>query len=157
MGYKSCPLISSIIYMKSIACSIQRPRRTAWEIKWHPRILTFPGIEPLLFLWPLEPLIKPILLSTWWMKAKVKEEQKRTKANVYGKTQASIYRKYLLPHVSCPFWILGFSKGNSSNFRKKNTNTQGPDFLSLFQEAFSHQSVSGSHTPAQKGWSIMFP
>lgn len=108
--------------------------------------------------WPLEPLIKPILLSTWWMKAKVKETQKRTKANVYGKTQASIYRKYLLPHVSCPFWILGFPKGNSSIFRKKqHTNTQGPDFLRLFQEALSHQSVSGSHTPTQKGWGIMFP
>ena len=38
-----------------------------------------------------------------WMKAKVKGEQERTKANVYGKTKASAYRRYLLPHVSCPF------------------------------------------------------
>lgn len=157
MGYKSCPLVSSIIYIKSIVCSVQRPKRTAWEIKWPPRILTFPGIEPLLFLWPLEPSIKPILLSTWWMKAKVKEEQKRMKANVYRKTKASVYRKYLLPHVSC-FWILGFPKGNGSIFRKKqHINTKGPDFLSLFQEALSHQSVSGSPTPTQTGWSIMFP
>lgn len=144
---------------KVSVCSFQRPGRVVRELKRHPRALTFPGIESLLFFWPLVPLIKPVLLVTWWIKAKVKEKQKRTKVTVYGKTQSSIYRKYLLPCASCPFWILGVLKGNSSTFRETyapSWHTQGQDFAEHFSGSIFPPVCSGPHTHSE-GKASCFP
>lgn len=155
MGYKSCPLISSIIYMKSIACSIQRPRRTAWEIKWHPRILTFPGIEPLLFLWPLEPLIKPILLSTWWMKAKVKEERREQKQMFMGKRKPAFIGSicFLMSLVLSEFWVS--LKETVLILGKKNTH-KGQIFWAFFRKHFPINLFLGLTHQLRKGEASCF-
>lgn len=48
-------------------------------------------------------------------------ESEKNEVRIYGETQSGVYRKYLLPRISCAFRILGFPKGNGSVFGQNHT------------------------------------
>lgn len=68
---------------------ISETRKSGWKSS-HGELKDIRGYrqaekEPLLFLWPLGPVMKPGLWATWGMRAKVRENQEMAKVSVYGK------------------------------------------------------------------------